>query len=344
MTIPLRPARGRRRRPNAADHLAPYRWRPGQAGGGHGVVSVIHTLATQIRRTSGEGAELVAFYFKVLRGETFRVQGSSRTLVPNMDHRIAAAQWLSDRAFGRARELIQFTGESTPEERVAILRRLSQEERDTLRTILGRALAGTDAAVDDGTPSAPAPPIDPPPSDSPVRREDQAPEVMPRPALELPRPSAEPASSESLISRSPPASSTNERGADSPPRTSEGMNHAVARSHQRALFLRRRRPGPRGRDLGGGVRARGGGLGAGVENWEGGRPDPRKGMNGLAGGTRPASRAERARGGVIRWRGPHPVGPRRPPRPGHAPGGAIRSSGSWRPAMPRARRIPKAGE
>jgi hypothetical protein len=74
-------------------------------------------------------------------GETFKVKGSTRTLVPNMEHRIAAAQWLSDRAYGRARELIQFASESTAEERVAILRRLSADDRETLRTILGRALA-----------------------------------------------------------------------------------------------------------------------------------------------------------------------------------------------------------
>jgi hypothetical protein len=34
-------------------------------------------MATMIRRTSGVGAELVAFYFGVLRGESFSLAGSA---------------------------------------------------------------------------------------------------------------------------------------------------------------------------------------------------------------------------------------------------------------------------
>jgi hypothetical protein len=104
------------------------------------VVSVLVTLATMIRRTSGEGAELAAFYFAVLRGEAIPLPGLGRTQRPTLDQRLTAAQWLGDRGWGRAREIIQLAGEATAEERLAILKRLTEAERETLRTILTRAL------------------------------------------------------------------------------------------------------------------------------------------------------------------------------------------------------------
>jgi hypothetical protein len=70
-----------------------------------------------IRRTSGEGAELVAFYFSVPRGEPFALPGLGRRQLPTLDQRLVAASWLADRGAGRARELIQIAGKATAEER-----------------------------------------------------------------------------------------------------------------------------------------------------------------------------------------------------------------------------------
>jgi hypothetical protein len=80
------------------------------------------------------------FYFAVLRGEAIPLPGLGRTQRPTLDQRLTAAQWLGDRGWGRAREIIQLAGEATAEERLAILKRLTEAERETLRTILTRAL------------------------------------------------------------------------------------------------------------------------------------------------------------------------------------------------------------
>jgi hypothetical protein len=125
------------------------------------MVSVITTLATMIRRTSGEGAELAAFYFAVLRGEPIPLPGLGRTQRPTLDQRLTAAQWLADRGWGRAREIVQIAGEATAEERLAILKRLTESERETLRTILTRALDETPSAPVTSAPvPAPVAPVD----------------------------------------------------------------------------------------------------------------------------------------------------------------------------------------
>jgi hypothetical protein len=41
-------------------------------------------MATLIRRTSGDGAELVAFYFGVLRGESYPLADSGRRQRPTL--------------------------------------------------------------------------------------------------------------------------------------------------------------------------------------------------------------------------------------------------------------------
>ena len=52
-----------------------------------------------------------------------------------------AANWLADRGWGRARETIELAGEETsPADRLRMLRQLSDEERATLRGILTKAL------------------------------------------------------------------------------------------------------------------------------------------------------------------------------------------------------------
>jgi hypothetical protein len=126
------------RRVPRTEHLKP--WRPGQSGNPRGGASPLLSMATMIRHASGAGAELVAFYFGVLRGESFPLAGSTRRQRPTLDQRLEAAAWLADRGWGRAREVIQLAGESTAEERLALLKRLSEPERETLRAILTRAL------------------------------------------------------------------------------------------------------------------------------------------------------------------------------------------------------------
>jgi hypothetical protein len=54
---------------------------------------------------------------------------------------VHAAEWLADRGFGRAREIVEFANEPTPADRAARLARLSEEDRATLRAILNKAYA-----------------------------------------------------------------------------------------------------------------------------------------------------------------------------------------------------------
>ena len=63
-----------------------------------------------------------------------------------------AASWLADRGWGKARETIELADEVSPTEaRRAQLRRLSDEERATLRAILQRAVdLGTEAEAKAG--------------------------------------------------------------------------------------------------------------------------------------------------------------------------------------------------
>jgi hypothetical protein len=108
-------------------------------------------MAARIRRASGEGQELVDFFLAVFRGEPIPVPGRRVPLIPRLEHRMHAASWLADRGWGRARETIELAGEEpSPAERLRMLRQLSDEERETLRGILTKALeraAKADAAA-----------------------------------------------------------------------------------------------------------------------------------------------------------------------------------------------------
>jgi hypothetical protein len=98
----------------------------------------------------------------VMRGENLPVPSTrsprpSRARYPQrpkIEHRLIAAQWLADRGWGKAKELIELTGDATttPEQRLAILRRLSDDERGQLRQLLAKALSSAPA------PAAPDPP------------------------------------------------------------------------------------------------------------------------------------------------------------------------------------------
>jgi len=121
--------------------LRPWKWRPGQSGNPYGVGIAGQAMAKVIRETSGSGAELAAFFFAVMRGQSIPLRDRARSQVPNLEQRMAAAQWLADRGWGKAKETIELSGEASPEERLALLRRLSEDERETVRAILMRAMA-----------------------------------------------------------------------------------------------------------------------------------------------------------------------------------------------------------
>jgi hypothetical protein len=142
------------RRGTSGNPLAGLRpWKPGQTGNTLGRASSALGLAGAIRRLTGDGAELVAFHLKVLRGEVFKRPGRRTALVPDLTQRQASAAWLSDRAFGRSREIVELVGEDPAEQRLALLRRMPEADREALRAIVQRALAAQDAASMAPTPA-----------------------------------------------------------------------------------------------------------------------------------------------------------------------------------------------
>jgi len=137
-------------------NLAPYQYRPGQSGnvGGIGVNKI--KLAVQIRKISKNGREMVDFLFAVMRGEPLPLPGKhgrngpGRPPRPSPELRVKAAEMLLDRAFGRSKEIIELTGERSPDElrkqRIEQLKQLTDEERAQLRDLLQRALERAKAA------------------------------------------------------------------------------------------------------------------------------------------------------------------------------------------------------
>jgi hypothetical protein len=135
-------------------------WRPGQTGNPRGGAVLLLSLAARIRRASGDGQELLDFHLAVMRGEPIPVPGRRVPLVPTFDNRMHAAAWLADRGWGKAKELVELTGDATTtvEQRLAILRRLSEDERAQLRALLAKALASPDSgAGGDFEPTGPHP-------------------------------------------------------------------------------------------------------------------------------------------------------------------------------------------
>jgi hypothetical protein len=57
-------------------------WRPGQTGNPRGGAVSLLSLVARIRRASGEGQELVDFFFAVMRGQPIPVPGLSRSRTP----------------------------------------------------------------------------------------------------------------------------------------------------------------------------------------------------------------------------------------------------------------------
>ena len=126
-------------------HLRPP-WQPGQSGNPLGVNPGVFTMAAEIRRQTGQGQTLVEFYAAMFEGRPIPVPGG-RAQRPTLEHRHMAAHGWRIAAGASAKEIIELTGDAptTAEQRLALLRRLSDDERATLRGLLAKALATPDA-------------------------------------------------------------------------------------------------------------------------------------------------------------------------------------------------------
>jgi len=132
----------------------PAHWfKPGNNANPYGNTAPLRSFAAHIRQETGFGREIAAFYLAIMRGEPIKMPEklirrgrNGRKLIatayirPTLDQRIDAAAWLADRGWGKAKETIELTGEASPAQRLELLRRLSEPERDQLRALLQRAL------------------------------------------------------------------------------------------------------------------------------------------------------------------------------------------------------------
>jgi hypothetical protein len=150
---PAAPQARSRHTPQTA-HLTPWQWTHGQSGNPRGSPPSALRLAGLARASTNNGHELVAFFVSVMRGEPIVRPGHAPQL-PRLEVRVQAAEWLADRGFGRARELVEVIGDAASradKERanVRALARLSDEDRATLRAILTRAFgAPPEAALEE---------------------------------------------------------------------------------------------------------------------------------------------------------------------------------------------------
>jgi hypothetical protein len=124
-----------------------------------------------VRRGTKGGDELVALQLAIARGEEIPVPGRARGQRPTRDQRQQAIEWLANRGWGKVKEYVELSGEATPSQRLELLRRLSDEDRNQLREILARALNGASAPGSDAPDDAPAlaspPPLEEATSDLP---------------------------------------------------------------------------------------------------------------------------------------------------------------------------------
>jgi hypothetical protein len=112
-------------------------------------------LAWEARRATDGGRELIKLQLSIARGEEIPVPGRARGQRPTLDQRQQAIEWLANRGWGKAKEYIELTGEASPEQRLELLRRLSDEDRAQLRGLLAKALRGT--SPPDDAPALPTP-------------------------------------------------------------------------------------------------------------------------------------------------------------------------------------------
>jgi hypothetical protein len=123
-------------------------WRPGESGNPLGGSISALGLAAEVRRRTHNGRALVDFFMNVLEGRPIERPGR-RPLTPNIDHQIVAANWLSDRGYGRPKETLEVLDQSSQTQRLELLRKLSDDERVQLRAILTKALNGTSVPESD---------------------------------------------------------------------------------------------------------------------------------------------------------------------------------------------------
>ncbi len=81
-----------------------------------------------------------------------------------------AAHWLADR--GKAKETIELTGEASTSQRLEVLKRLTEDERDQLRSLLAKALERESASSATEPEAALEPAPEPPAADRPALPEE----------------------------------------------------------------------------------------------------------------------------------------------------------------------------
>jgi hypothetical protein len=124
------------------------------------------SLVRYIRGHSRHGRDMVDFMFKVLRGDNLLPPGPGeprRHRYASTQQRMVAAMWLTERAYGKAKEFLDVT-DSTPSraQQRANLALLTDDERATLRALLTKTLDVVDAATIELTPEPDEPPQEAP--------------------------------------------------------------------------------------------------------------------------------------------------------------------------------------
>jgi hypothetical protein len=103
-------------------------------------------LAAYARKRTQNGKELVNFMLGVMRGQPLPVRATRNhraryPQTPKVEHRMVAAQWLADRGWGRAKEIIELLDDRPGVDRRALIAALSAEDRATLERLVDLALA-----------------------------------------------------------------------------------------------------------------------------------------------------------------------------------------------------------
>jgi hypothetical protein len=142
-------------------------WRVGESGNPAGRSLSLVNLAWEARRATDGGRELIRLQLAIARGEEIPVPGRARGQRPTIDQRQQAIAWLADRAFGKAKEIIELAGEASPPQRLELLRRLSDPEREQLRGLLAKALAPESASSATEPEAALGPAPEPPAAERP---------------------------------------------------------------------------------------------------------------------------------------------------------------------------------
>jgi hypothetical protein len=133
-------------------HYSPLTsWKPGVSGNTLGAGVSKLKLAVEIRQISQNGREMIDFLFSVMRGLPLPMpvkkgpnrRGHGKPPRPSPELQVRAAEILLDRAFGKAKEILELGGEGSEDEQRrrsrAMIAQLSVAERAQLRTLLETA-------------------------------------------------------------------------------------------------------------------------------------------------------------------------------------------------------------